>query len=114
MPRIPAPTDEPPYLTTLVIYFRPLGDVNDTEKCGHRARKAYKEALLDRHRAALDDPPIGCDEESDFPRRRVPIEKSLGEAVDLRHRCRVFYDGAIPDDLEVPVGLDRPASGRHR
>ena len=36
-----APTDEFPRLTTLVIYFRPLCDVNDNEKCENRARKAY-------------------------------------------------------------------------
>jgi hypothetical protein len=39
--RIPAPTDESPNLTTLVIFFLPLGDVNDNEKCENRARKAY-------------------------------------------------------------------------
>jgi hypothetical protein len=30
----------------LVIYFRPLGDVNDTEKCENRARKAYLDDRL--------------------------------------------------------------------
>jgi hypothetical protein len=47
-PRIPAPTDESPNLTTLVIYFRPLGDVNDTEKCENRARKTYSDETPSR------------------------------------------------------------------
>ena len=46
--RIPAPTDESPNLTTPAIYFRPLGDVNDTEKCENRARKAYLDGKSSR------------------------------------------------------------------